>query len=235
MGANDGSVLEEGSAEKTILRVAGKLRALSNHGLYFAENPYQTETFEQMLSLCAELTELVDARPLAQIQRHFFDDTRYVSPYAVVDTAVFDDAGRILLIQRKDNGRWALPGGWCEVNELPAEGAVREVWEETGCRVALSGFLGIFDNNYHGGGGLHHLYCLLFAARHVEGTPIVTRETLDVGWFTPQVLPWDALHAAHPTRIRFAFEWQQEPSRRPFYDLPRHQPHPTWQHNTDQE
>ena len=235
MGANDESVPEEDSAARTILRVAGKLRALSNHGLYFAENPYQTETFEQMLSLCAELTELVDARPLPQIQRHFFDDTRYVSPYAVVDTAAFDDAGRILLIQRKDNGRWALPGGWCEVNELPAEGAVREVWEETGCRVALNGFLGIFDNNYHGGGGLHHLYCLLFAARHVEGTPIVTRETLDAGWFTPQDLPWDALHAAHPTRIRFAFEWQQEPSRRPFYDLPRHQPHPTWQHNTHQE
>ena len=235
MGANDGRVLEEGSAEETILRVAGKLRALSNNGLYFADNPYQIETFEQMLALSAELTELVDARPLAQIQRHFFEDTRYVSPYVVVDTAAFDDAGRILLIQRKDNGRWALPGGWCEVNELPADGAVREVWEETACRVALSGFLGIFDNNYHGGGGLHHLYCLLFAARHVEGKPIVTRETLDVGWFTPQNLPWDALHAAHPARIRFAFEWQKEPSRLPFYDLPRRQPHPTWQHNTHQE
>ena len=171
MGTNDGRVVEEASAEETILQVAGRLRALSNNGLRFADNPYQTETFEEMLALGAELTALVDARPLAEIQRHFFDDTRYVSPYTVVDTAVFDDAGRILLIQRTDNGRWALPGGWCEVNELPAEGAVREVWEETGCRVALSGFLGMFDNNYHGGGGLHHLYCLLFAAHHVEGTP----------------------------------------------------------------
>ena len=235
MGTNDGSVVEKGSPEETILHVAGKLRALSNNGLRFAGDPYQTETFEEMLALCAELTALVDARPLERIRRHFFDDTRYVTPYTVVDTAVFDDGGRILLIRRKDNGRWALPGGWCEVNELPAEGAVREVWEETGCRVALSGCLGMFDNNYHGGGGLHHLYCLLFAARHVEGTPIVTRETLDIGWFSPQDLPWDVLHGAHPTRIRFAFEWQEDPSLRPFYDPPRWQPRPTWQHDTRQE
>ncbi|MDE0197447.1 MAG: NUDIX hydrolase N-terminal domain-containing protein [Caldilineaceae bacterium] len=235
MGTTDGRVVEAGSTEETILRVAGKLRALSNNGLHFADNPYQVETFEQMLALSAELTALVDTRPLAEIQRHFFDDTRYVSPYVVVDTAAFDDAGRILLIQRKDNGRWALPGGWCEVNELPGDGAVREVWEETGCRVELSGYLGIFDNNYHGGGGLHHLYCLLFAARHVEGTPIVTRETLDVGWFTPQNLPWDALHAAHPARIRFAFKWQEDPSQRSFYDPPSWQPQPTWQHKTPQE
>ena len=66
MGANDGRVVEEGAAEETILRVAGKLRALSNNGLRFADNPYQTETFEQMLALCAELTALVDARPAGE-------------------------------------------------------------------------------------------------------------------------------------------------------------------------
>lgn len=235
METNDRSAAEARSAEDTILRVAGKLRALSNSGLHFADNPYQVETFEQILALSAELTALVDARTPAEIQRHFFDDQRYISPYTVVDTAPFDSAGRILLIQRKDNGRWALPGGWCEVNELPAEGAVREVWEETGCRVVLNGFLGIFDNNYHGGGGLHHLYCLLFAARHIEGTPIVTRETLDVGWFSPQEVPWDALHPAHPARIRFAFKWRQDPSLRPFYDPPRWQPHATWQHDAPQD
>ena len=56
-----------------------------------------------------------------------------------------------------------------------------------------------------------------------------------MGWFTPQNLPWDALHAAHPTRIRFAFEWQEDPSLRPFYDPPRGQPQPTWQHDNLRE
>ncbi len=100
MAANDGRLVEEEAAAETILRVAGKLRALSNNGLRFADNPYQTETFEQMLALSAELTALVDTRPREKIQRQFFDDTRYISPYTVVDSAVFDDSGRILLIQR---------------------------------------------------------------------------------------------------------------------------------------
>ena len=198
------SEVESGCAAQTILRVAGKIRALSNRGLHFADNPYEIENYEQMLALCAELTALVDARPLPLIRRRFFDDRRYVTPYTVVDTAVFDESGRILLIRRKDSGRWALPGGWCEVGDLPGDGAAREVWEETGCRVALRGLLGVFDNNRHGGGDLHHLYCLLYAAQHLEGEPIVTSETLGAAWFSREQTPWDDLHAAHAPRVRCA-------------------------------
>lgn len=226
--------VDERSPAETILRTADKLRALSNAGLHYAEDPYQKERYEQILELSAELSALVDARPLPEIRRQFFEDTHYLTPYAVVDTAVFDDADRILLIRRADNGRWALPGGASEVGERPGDGALREVWEETGCRTALNGFLGVFDNSLHGGGSLH-LYCLLFAARIISGAPIVTSETLDVSWFAQHEVPWDALHASHPTRIRFAFEWQQDPSLPPFYDPPQWQPQPTWQHGTRQE
>ncbi len=225
----------EGSPQERILRIAGRLRALCNRGLRYARNPYEIENLEQKLELSADLTALVDGRPLAQIRRRFQEERHYLTPYTVVDTAVFDGDGRVLLIRRADNGRWALPGGWCEVDELPGEGAVREVWEETGCRVDLSGLLGIFDNNYHGGQGLDHLYCLLFAARHVEGSAVVTRETLDVGWFAAQDVPWEELHEAHPARIRFAFRWLADPALRPFYDRPRQEPGPTWQHGAGAE
>lgn len=221
---------DEGSAAETIARTTSKLRALCNGGLAYAKNPYQVETFEQMLGLCAELTALVDARPLPEIERRFFEERRFLTPYPVVDTAVFDDRGRILLIQRRDSGRWALPGGWCEVGELPSENAVREVWEETGYRIALSGFLGVFDNIFHGGGP-PHFYCLLFAGRVIGGTPIVTRETLDVRWFTADEAPWEQLHKAHPARIRFAFEWLADSSLPAFYDAPQREPEPTWQHD----
>ena len=44
---------------------------------------------------------------------------------------VFDDAGRVLLGQRADNGRWALISGMLEPGEHPAPGLVREIFEET--------------------------------------------------------------------------------------------------------
>jgi ADP-ribose pyrophosphatase YjhB (NUDIX family) len=53
---------------------------------------------------------------------------------------VFLSCGRKLLwIQRKlepRSGFWAIPGGFMERGETMAEGAAREVWEETGIRLA---------------------------------------------------------------------------------------------------
>jgi 8-oxo-dGTP pyrophosphatase MutT (NUDIX family) len=46
-----------------------------------------------------------------------------------------DEAGRVLLIQRADNGEWNTPGGYSDLGESAAETAVREVAEEVGLRV----------------------------------------------------------------------------------------------------
>lgn len=58
------------------------------------------------------------------------------------------NGGRILLIQRADNGLWATPGGGCDVGESAATTGEREVWEETGYRVKVTNLLGIFDSRH---------------------------------------------------------------------------------------
>lgn len=47
--------------------------------------------------------------------------------------------GGVLLHRHKKLGRWFPPGGHIEPNELPDEAAVREVLEESGVQVALTG------------------------------------------------------------------------------------------------
>ncbi|WP_155256768.1 NUDIX domain-containing protein, partial [Mycobacterium avium] len=44
---------------------------------------------------------------------------------------VTDEQARILLIKRRDNDLWALPGGGMDLGESIVETAVREVKEET--------------------------------------------------------------------------------------------------------
>jgi len=46
-----------------------------------------------------------------------------------------DAAGRVLLIERSDNGLWAFPAGTMELGQSLRDCAVREVFEETGLTV----------------------------------------------------------------------------------------------------
>jgi ADP-ribose pyrophosphatase YjhB (NUDIX family) len=47
---------------------------------------------------------------------------------------VTNQFGQVLLIRRDDTRTWALPGGGLDAGELPTDGVVREVWEETGIK-----------------------------------------------------------------------------------------------------
>jgi 8-oxo-dGTP pyrophosphatase MutT (NUDIX family) len=58
--------------------------------------------------------------------------------------AIHDEKGRVLFGLHSDRGIWVLPGGLIEPGETPADGAVREVWEETGLLVELTSILGVY-------------------------------------------------------------------------------------------
>lgn len=59
-----------------------------------------------------------------------------------VVAVVRDAEGRLLMIERSDNGVWALPGGAQDIGESTAQAAVREVEEETGLLVEVTGICG---------------------------------------------------------------------------------------------
>lgn len=56
---------------------------------------------------------------------------------------LFDAQQRVLLVQRRDNARWALPGGMVDPGESLAEACVREVFEETGFETIVTGIVGM--------------------------------------------------------------------------------------------
>lgn len=215
--------------------VADELRALSNAGLRFTDDPYQIERYHRIIELAAALTSRVNGHTTEDLRRLFFADMNYTTPYSVVDTAVFDEEGRILLIRRADSGRWALPGGACDVGETPATAAAREVWEETGCEAQIEALLGVFDARVTRDETMHHLYVLLFAGRVVGGAPQVTSETLDVRWFAPEDLPWATMHGSHARRIRHALRWRETPHLSPYFDPPAWTPAATWQHGAEKD
>jgi 8-oxo-dGTP diphosphatase len=71
-------------------------------------------------------------------------DTRLAS-YAVITRPAAGGGTELLLAlwNEPEQKRWTLPGGGTELAETPEEGCVREVREETGYDVALTGLLGV--------------------------------------------------------------------------------------------
>ena len=65
-----------------------------------------------------------------------------------------DDRDRVLLVRRgqePERGRWSVPGGRVEPGETGQEAVVREVLEETGVRVIVTGVAGYVERPAPGG------------------------------------------------------------------------------------
>jgi ADP-ribose pyrophosphatase YjhB (NUDIX family) len=61
-----------------------------------------------------------------------------------VSIALRDADSRVLLARHVEGDVWLLPGGSIEPGEVPADAAIREMREETGLAVRLTGLVGVF-------------------------------------------------------------------------------------------
>ena len=105
-----------------------------------------------------------------------------------------NDAKRVVLVRRRDNGAWVLPGGFMELGESVRDSLRREVGEETGLAVGSATLVAIhseprfaFTNAY---GGRHQLLNLIFRVDEWTGSLVrETDETLDARFFAVDDLP----------------------------------------------
>ena len=148
------------------------------------------------------------------MSRHdYYDDPDGPKPNSMVPavTAVVeDDQGRLLLIHRVDNDRWALPGGQVEVGERVAETVVREVREETGIEVEVLGLTGIYSDPKHviayDDGEVRQQFALSFRARPVGGSLRSSDEASEVRWLATDELDRLDIHPSMRLRIRHGLD-----------------------------
>src|SRR5687768_2625984 len=91
-----------------------------------------------------------------------------------VAVIVYNDQGHILLVKDADTGVWVLPGGSIDPHELPANAAVREMWEETGLLVELVRIVGVYGGSYfqvtYSNGDQVTYIATVFEGRIVQGS-----------------------------------------------------------------
>src|SRR3954466_5897385 len=122
---------------------------------------------------------------------------QYIHSVSVAGVVV-DEAGRVLVIQRRDNRRWEPPGGILERNETFEQGVIREVAEETGVTVEVERLTGVYKNMARG------IVALVYRCRPVAGEAQSTSESLAVRW-VEQARVTELMQPAYAIRILDAF------------------------------
>ncbi len=117
----------------------------------------------------------------------------------------------ILLMQRRDNGRWGLPGGYVEPGESVSSATAREVREETGYRVEVGDLIGVYSDParqviaYSASRRVHAVNLCFEALALEQGEPSTPEETLEVDFFACDALP-EPFVPIHGIRIADALE-----------------------------
>ncbi|MEU7860424.1 NUDIX domain-containing protein [Nonomuraea sp. NPDC049141] len=138
----------------------------------------------------------------------YYDDPDAPEPNSLVvgvSAVVVDDGGRILLQRRTDNGLWALPGGGMDLIESVPQAAVREVKEETGYDVEVSGMVGLYTDARHiiaySDGEVRRQFNICLTARVIGGALAISDESTDVRWVSPDEIEELPMHDTQRLRI----------------------------------
>ena len=148
----------------------------------------------------------------------YFNDPNAPKANSVVPSTtsvVIDDEGRIALVLRRDNGLWALPGGGMEPGESIEDAAVREVKEETGLDVEVTGLVGVYTNPNHvmkyDDGEVRQQFSLCYTTRLLGGELRFDSESTDIAWVPPERLGELPMHPSMRLRIDHYLERRPEP------------------------
>ncbi len=195
------------------LEWAKALQSITQTGIYYTQNQFDIERYRQISDIAAEIAAASSGADLPFVRDLFALQSGPSTPKVDVRGVAFRDDAILMVRERLDEGRWTLPGGWADVNETPAEAAVREVLEESGFRTRAVKLLALYDKTRHDHPpDMFHIYKVFFLCEITGGEAAGSLETSEVAFFPENKLP-DDLSAGRITLgqlLRF-FEHHRHP------------------------
>ncbi len=128
---------------------------------------------------------------------------------------VFDSKReKVLLIQRTDDGKWAVPGGGMMAGESLTEACQREVFEETGLTVKVNRLLSVYTSPHrlltYPDGNKWQPVNLHFETEIVDGKLTVNEEATSFGFFSPAETDSLDMHGMDRMRVQDGFAGKPE-------------------------
>lgn len=170
------------------LEFARELQALAQTGLYYCHDKFCRERYERIRDIAAQMVAERTDLPLAKVKDLFCGEVGYQTPKVDTRAAVFHD-GKILLVRETD-GKWTLPGGWCEVNLSPAENVIKELREEAGLDGVVEKIIAVQDRAKHNRPlYIYGVVKIFYLCRATGGDFVPNIETTARAYFAEDNLP----------------------------------------------
>lgn len=171
-----------------------KVLSISKIGLVFSKDPYAIDNYLELQNIA--MKELENFNKLKFNRPNYFERDIYPTPNVSVRTCIFDENGKVLLVREKDEGKYSLPGGWCDLYDSPSEAAKAECYQEAGAHIKDLNLIGVINRtpfkNFPSGVPLHKSvpeYAIIFRANLDGKLEDHMFETDDVGFFSIDNLP----------------------------------------------
>jgi len=160
------------------------------------------------LSVLARPAYMINHRHMARME--YYHDVAAPQARELLPAAfaiVRNGLGQVLLVRRANDGYWELPGGRVQVGESASAAAVREVAEEAGVTIKVTGLAGVYSDPGHvlaypQGGGIYQQFAVCFPAFPPARDPHPDQEeTTATAWFDPEQATQLAMHPAMRQRL----------------------------------
>ena len=200
------------------LKWAREIQQLSQTGLAFAVTDYEKNRYKRLTEITAEIVAHQTSLEKEAVEKVLMKQPGYATPKIDIRAAVIED-NKILLVQERSDERWAMPGGWADVGDIPSEVAIRETKEESGFDVKPIKVIGVFDANRLGGQlELFHAFKIVFLCGLTGGEAATSDETCDVSFFNFNDLPPLSLNRTNAAHINEILAHLKDPQKPAYFD-----------------
>jgi ADP-ribose pyrophosphatase YjhB (NUDIX family) len=191
-----------------VLALLDEMQAIARTGLNFTTDPYVRAHYTRLLELATTFYGRALDIPQATVRARLQGELGCITPKVGADAAIFDEQGRILLVERADDRRWGLPAGWVEPNEPPSHTVVREAREELGLEVEPVQLVDVIFRPASARAGPHAVVSVVYLCEIRGGDMTFSHEVVSARyWHISEVPAW---HQNHEQLARAALPaWEQ--------------------------
>lgn len=192
---------------------AQELQFLAQCTLAYSKDKFDRERSKRIREISCEMLSYKYDIPIEKIKLDFASELGYQTPKVETRAAIIKD-DKILLVKEQLDGKWALPGGYQDVNVSIRENVIKEASEEAGTIVEPLKIIAVLDYNRH-----HHvnfpfgMVKIFVLCDYIDHSFVDNTETLGADFYSLDNLPELSTTRTTVKQLKMCFDCYENPEK----------------------